>query len=1207
MNKFFKTIMSTAVTAAVALSATVAFAYETDGETYWFEDFNTGWNIAAGESTNTGSGYLGDWAATSGSQVSVVHGGSDNDGFYGFSVDTKNNSAYRTPIVSGKMLDGFDWKNFNGKLVLSYDMYFPTLEDMKAAGLTGGVTSFNSPRLSFHYKDNAGTPQTFYVGSMPPVYYATTNFSNGGFAADIYTRTSHYSSSDTGNEPAPTDPITTGSYGGGQYMTIGDKAGYWVPVTLMMEKQQQGKWSVKHFIGNDFISAKAYGYDIETEKKNTDFSAWRGGSWFWIINDFLKDVDDPTGYFTFDMYSMTWGMNCGIDNFSLRIYDTPTLQSVAEVKEGDSTVDIKVFNSGVDYTASEGARAGYLLLSTMNGSSKISVLEYEPDDLYFENGKSVSYGVSVNLDNIATKTDNVASGFPTKDSEKINDGSILRLNLATEITKGLAEGKRYKVVVDDARDMLTSTYNTFNKSNTYKKAIGTIMTEDNSTLLWMGTAPKFTSISFTDIYGDRLSSKSDYYKANKITLSTLDTTEKTYSVYRGEKLLTTTQSFVNGVYEFTLPDYKILGGNNKLKITCGSDTIVEMQLPDATEAEFTAVEADGNYPYTWYVNPTDKESQVYLVASYKDESGKPTGETLVCGPYTVLAYTNAKISGNKSLGSDKKYDLALFDGFKLEKLSQNTAAISNLLVNGDTLKSSPKFRFGTDNADLAANIAVFEGDWSKSKPTADADAIAAMKYAGTVTVDKYGSADVTYDFTNFASGKMYTIAAYVGTNAYYNTFSVVTTGDAETKVEEINDKTAEDIFDFVSDEENKIKLQLNSATYDSLDDKESAAKLMTTYGDFDNAEDVAKAFNECAAIQAFNEGKVDDISDVMSDVAILQGTSFGGWLELNDDVSTDRTESWKEDVTERMNASDSASLSQFNTNLYTSVAYAVVSNPESVDSLHDFLKDNAADLGLDSQYITAETCQKVSGTTYSGYDISALKNDLKSYYEEYNYEDDDDSGNGSGKTNGGGSGKVNVSVDGNVVPGVTAPTGTTYVIFGDIEGYDWANTAITELYKKKIINGKADGMFAPADNVTREEFTKMIVSILGLSTDDARGAFEDVSSDDWFAAFVKAAVDNGIISGQSDVKFGVGENITRQDMAVILYNTLKYLNITLEEENTSFADIDDVSDYAVEAVSKLSAAKIINGYEDGSFKPLNPATRAEAAKLIYTFVIAYGL
>ena len=70
-------------------------------------------------------------------------------------------------------------------------------------------------------------------------------------------------------------------------------------------------------------------------------------------------------------------------------------------------------------------------------------------------------------------------------------------------------------------------------------------------------------------------------------------------------------------------------------------------------------------------------------------------------------------------------------------------------------------------------------------------------------------------------------------------------------------------------------------------------------------------------------------------------------------------------------------------------------------------------------------------------------------------------------------------------------------------------------------------------------------------------------------------------------------------MAVIAANVLSYLNISVSKKNLDFADADNIADYAKDAVSKLTAKGIINGYEDNSFRPEGFATRAEAAKILY--------
>jgi len=80
----------------------------------------------------------------------------------------------------------------------------------------------------------------------------------------------------------------------------------------------------------------------------------------------------------------------------------------------------------------------------------------------------------------------------------------------------------------------------------------------------------------------------------------------------------------------------------------------------------------------------------------------------------------------------------------------------------------------------------------------------------------------------------------------------------------------------------------------------------------------------------------------------------------------------------------------------------------------------------------------------------------------------------------------------------------------------------------------------------------------------------------------------------------VGENITRQDMAVIVYNAAKIYGVSLNSEIANlFEDDDFVAEYAKSAVYALRNGGIVNGKENNSFCPLEYATRAEAAKIIY--------
>ena len=228
---------------------------------------------------------------------------------------------------------------------------------------------------------------------------------------------------------------------------------------------------------------------------------------------------------------------------------------------------------------------------------------------------------------------------------------------------------------------------------------------------------------------------------------------------------------------------------------------------------------------------------------------------------------------------------------------------------------------------------------------------------------------------------------------------------------------------------------------------------------------------------------------------------------------------------------------------------------------------------------------------------------LEDFAEELNAVIPDGNGGSSGGSGGGGGGssssgsKVSYSFSdvAPVIPDV--PNASSYV-FNDIATVVWAHEAITVLHEKGIISGRPDGSFAPDAAVTREEFVKMLVAALGFETSGAAADFADVSGNEWFAPYVYTAYNNGIVSGMGD-GFGVGRNISRQDMAVMCANALKVKGAELKAVKAESKFADNISDYAKEAVEKLYSAGLINGLSDTEFGATGTTTRAQAAKLLY--------
>lgn len=173
--------------------------------------------------------------------------------------------------------------------------------------------------------------------------------------------------------------------------------------------------------------------------------------------------------------------------------------------------------------------------------------------------------------------------------------------------------------------------------------------------------------------------------------------------------------------------------------------------------------------------------------------------------------------------------------------------------------------------------------------------------------------------------------------------------------------------------------------------------------------------------------------------------------------------------------------------------------------------------------------------------------------------------------------------------------------FNDLAGVAWAEEAITELSKMGIVNGVAEEIFRPDDNVTREQFITMLIKAFGMTVTGAQASFTDVDNSDWYGIYIASAQAHGITNGRGNNEFGIGTFITREEMAVMAYRTLVASGISIDtaQKELAFTDIHKIKSYSMESVERLSSLKIINGMGDGSFEPESMSTRAMAAKVVY--------
>ncbi|MDR1157522.1 MAG: S-layer homology domain-containing protein [Oscillospiraceae bacterium] len=206
---------------------------------------------------------------------------------------------------------------------------------------------------------------------------------------------------------------------------------------------------------------------------------------------------------------------------------------------------------------------------------------------------------------------------------------------------------------------------------------------------------------------------------------------------------------------------------------------------------------------------------------------------------------------------------------------------------------------------------------------------------------------------------------------------------------------------------------------------------------------------------------------------------------------------------------------------------------------------------------------------------------------------------------GGSSSSGPVSVDVEELPAPLAAPET--VTFDDLTEAEWAREAVEYLATYKGILGMGNGRFAPGAMVTRAQFARFVGQAFDLVGADTPVQFHDVGETDWYWADVTKLSSLGILKGYPDGSFRPDANITREQMAVIADRTLTYLEATLTQSaEVTLPDIETAAEYARPSIVKLCRADVIRGMGDGTFRPQNLSTRAQAAVVVYRSLAACG-
>ena len=176
--------------------------------------------------------------------------------------------------------------------------------------------------------------------------------------------------------------------------------------------------------------------------------------------------------------------------------------------------------------------------------------------------------------------------------------------------------------------------------------------------------------------------------------------------------------------------------------------------------------------------------------------------------------------------------------------------------------------------------------------------------------------------------------------------------------------------------------------------------------------------------------------------------------------------------------------------------------------------------------------------------------------------------------------------------------------FTDVDMDAWYHDAVDYAIDNGMMNGVGNNLFAPESNLTRAMLVQVLWNLEGNPEASAITEYSDVASDAWYYNAVQWATAENIVGGYGNGIYGPEDDITREQMALMLYRYAQYKGYDTTQNGADvqdFADYEDISDWALEGVTWAVNAGLLNGKGNGILDPIGDATRAEVAQILMNF------
>ena len=177
--------------------------------------------------------------------------------------------------------------------------------------------------------------------------------------------------------------------------------------------------------------------------------------------------------------------------------------------------------------------------------------------------------------------------------------------------------------------------------------------------------------------------------------------------------------------------------------------------------------------------------------------------------------------------------------------------------------------------------------------------------------------------------------------------------------------------------------------------------------------------------------------------------------------------------------------------------------------------------------------------------------------------------------------------------------------FTDVDEDDWFYDAVEDVYEDGIMVGVSDTLFAPHAEMTRAQMAQILYSAAGKPAVEQAPQFSDVAPDAWYADAVNFVASKGLMDGIGNNQMGPDLQLTREQLAMILYRCAELsgdYDMDDLDDLDEYADADQTSDWALVAVRWAVEADLMDGYSETQLAPLGVITRAEAAQMMDNFL-----